>query len=523
MQCKLLTKMKKLIFYTLLTLFSILVLLLTVHGRLGNPTEETLNDDKWLIEGPFELSPERGRFALIYSLVESKTAKFSLPLARFTTPDLGYTDGEFVSLFAHGVSFISIPGYVVGKALGASQVGAFLTSLVFAVLNFVLIRSIARKLKVPDIPASIGSLIFLFATPAFSYATTLYQHHITTFLILLSLYSLLRFSDLKALIIVFFLYALGLSVDYPNALMLMPLVIYSLVKFKSVKVDDKKTVIRINWGKFIALLAVIPPLLFFLWFNNYSYGSPFQLAGTIESVDSIDEKGFPVFEWQNEVIEFEEGIPLQESDTALGFFDTRNIRNGLYIHLLSPDRGIIFFAPILIFAVLGYSVIKKANKGITLLIVSIIGINLIIYSMWGDPWGGWAFGSRYLIPGYAMASILVAGAIPKVSKRPLLIGVFFIVLTYSIAVNSLGAATSIKNPPKHEIQELQDKSGKEEKYTMERNFDYLNAGKSQSFVYGLILSKYMSSWSYYFIVSSSIVLVVTSLFAYMVMSAKEQI
>lgn len=509
---------KKLLVNSLFIIFSAVLLLSTVHGNYGNPTAESINEPYWTTNGPFELSPERGRFALTYSLVEDKSVNFSLPVARFVTPDLGYKDGRYVSLFAHGVSFISIPGYLIGRAFGASQVGAFLTSSAFAILNLILIRAVAKKLGVSDVPAVIAGLVFLFATPAFSYATTFYQHHISTFLILFSIYSLLKFDDFKALIFVFFLYAFGISIDYPNAFLMLPILVFSLGKLITKKIDKKNTLITLHTGRLLSLLAILPPLFFFFWFNRLSYGLPFQLAGTVESVDKIDESGYPLFKWLSKEIEPEEGLHLGKGDSALGFFDTRNLRSGLYTHILSPDRGVIYYAPIVLFAIFGYREIKKNGNKLPQLLVSIMGVNLILYSMWGDPWGGWAFGSRYLIPGYALASILLAGCLPKLSKRPLYIFIFFIIIFYSVSVNTVGAVTSISNPPKIEASALEAVSGKLEKYTFERNFDYLLEGKSKSFIYGLVFKKYMSPLSYYLVVSTSIVLVFTTLLAYLTLS-----
>src|SRR3990172_11434883 len=65
----------------LLTVFCATILVLAVKGKSGNPTEATMNDLSWTTNGPFELSPERGRFALTYSLVENKSVGFSIPVA----------------------------------------------------------------------------------------------------------------------------------------------------------------------------------------------------------------------------------------------------------------------------------------------------------------------------------------------------------------------------------------------------------------------------------------------------------
>src|SRR5258708_25211290 len=114
--------MKKIILFLLPYLFMIAILALSVRGIAGNPTQNELDNPSLKEDGPCELSPERGRFALLYSIVENNSFTFDVPIARFATPDLGTIHGNFVSLFAPGVSFVVIPGYLVGKIFGISQV-----------------------------------------------------------------------------------------------------------------------------------------------------------------------------------------------------------------------------------------------------------------------------------------------------------------------------------------------------------------------------------------------------------------
>jgi len=63
--------------------------------------------------------------------------------------------------------------------------------------------------------------------------------------------------------------------------------------------------------------------------------------------------------------------------------------------------------------------------------VAIAGTNLMIYSMWGDPWGGWAFGSRYLIPAYAAISVFLAVALEKFRRDKLFLLMVFMAFVYS--------------------------------------------------------------------------------------------
>src|SRR5438874_2733925 len=132
--------MKKL--YTIIfTLFIAIILALSIRGIAGNPTQSTMNNVTWTDNGPFELSPDRGRYALTMSLLENKSFYFSTPIARFATPDVGYTNGQYVSLFAPGVSYMTMPGYILGKYINLAQVGTFAVIAFFGLLNTLLIRS----------------------------------------------------------------------------------------------------------------------------------------------------------------------------------------------------------------------------------------------------------------------------------------------------------------------------------------------------------------------------------------------
>jgi hypothetical protein len=132
--------------------------------------------------------------------------------------------------------------------------------------------------------------------------------------------------------------------------------------------------------------------------------------------------------------------------------------------------------------------------------------------MWGDPWGGWAFGSRYLIPSYAVFSIFLAFALEKIASRKYLKLIVFVCIIYSVLVNTLGAITTSANPPKIEVLKLEELSGKQEKYTFERNWDYLSNYGSKSYVYRNFLSKYMSPIRFYLVIICTITVVFTGLF-----------
>lgn len=496
--------MKNIAFILLFSLFCLLVLAVSLRGLPGNPTAEKLNTQVWKENGPLELSPERGRYALTYSFLEDKTLHFSLSIARFATPDLGYKDGNYVSLFPPGVSFIIIPGYMVGKYFGLAQVGSFAVIGIFALLNVLLLRSIAIRLGAEPIAATIAGLVFLFATPAFAYAVSLYQHHISTFLILLSLYALLRWNNIFSLTLIWLLFAASIPVDYPTLILMFPIGIAALLRMVGVKKTDGKVTLNLKVLGPLTFVGAILPILFFLWFNSASYNNPFQLSGTVAGVRVIDQNGYPASPGKT-AVEIERTFNADtEKKSAISFFHTRNLMDGMATHLYNRDRGIIWYSPIVLLAFFGAISLFRTNRKMLAILLGIIGADFVLYSLWGDPYGGWAFGSRYLIPSYAVSAILISIAITKFGKSISFLVLFLLLFIYSVSINTLGAITSSRNPPVVEIPGLEKLSGREEKYGYDRNLQFLETTGSKSFVYQTVLYKYVNPKLFYLLLVGTI-------------------
>ena len=483
----------------------IIILALSVRGKAGIPDIATLNTTAWTDAGPFELSNERGRFALTYSVLEENSLHFSLPVARFALPDLGIKDGNYVSLFAPGVSYIVIPGYLIGKALGATQVGTFFLISLFAAANAALIAAIVRRMSGSKPAALLSALSFLFASPAFAYAVSLYQHHISTFLLLAAIYALMRWRSLWSLALIWLLYATAVVVDYPNAFFMMPVAIYGLLRFVRVRSLQRKIELIIRPAALLTLLAVILPIGLFLTFNDLSYGDPFQLSGTVERVTQIDADGQPIGTVAGLEHANLDDTPAEEKQ-AITFFQTRNLMNGFYTHFLSPERGMLVFAPVLLLGILGWVVYYRQRHPFLPLIVAVAGINVLLYSLWGDPYGGWAFGSRYMVPTYAMLAIGLGGLFMLSRFRLYFLMAFLILFVFSVGINALGALTSSSNPPTAEL--LASERGFV-KVSYDRNIVYLQDKGTKSFLYGTAFAGRLTPTEYYALVTSLVLLLAT--------------
>lgn len=486
--------------------FCLLALFFALRGIPGSPDAKELSTPKWKEDGPFELSPERGRFSLLYSVAEDHSFLFSNDIGKFAEPDVAVNKGRYVSLFAPLVSFASMPGYFIGRYFGASQVGTFAVVALFALFNCLLIRLIAIRLGVSSFASAVGSLIFLFATPAFAYGVNLYQHHISTFLILLSIYVLLRSKKTWPLVITFFLCAAAIPLDYPNVFFMFPLGIYAFGRIISFEKIKNKMKVKLDLVKMLTPIVMIIPIAFFLWFNQASYGNPLQLSGTLQSSKDIQKaKDLPSITAAKILNE------EKSQKTPIAFFRSRNLVNGFYTHFISPDRGMIFYTPVMLFGIIGIILAIRKKVQLTSLLVAIVSANILLYSLWGDPWGGWAFGSRYLIPSYAILSIFIAIMLSLWRKKYFLMPAFAFVCFYSVLVNTLGAITTSALPPQVEVLNLEKLSGLVQKYTYERNWDLLLSGHSKSFVYQTFLKDYISGFWFYFILAISICAFVTML------------
>lgn len=513
--------MKKIIQIILLILFCAIVLAVSLRGILGNPTSSVINQPQWRDNGPFELSPERGRYALTYSFLEDKTFHFELPIARFATPDVGYKDGKYVSLFAPGVSFLIMPGYLVGKYFGSAQVGAYAVVSVFALINVLLLRSLAIRLGASPISATIGGMVFLFATPAYSYAVSLYQHHISTFLILLSLYILSRWNSLFSLTLIWLLCAASIPVDYPNLFLMFPIGIVALGRIIYAGKSERKVTVSVKLLGFLTFIGAIFPLLFFLWFNSVSYNNPFQLSGTVTGARIIDENGKPQAPAKDVTKKDTAFNPDEKKKTAIAFFQTRNLANGMATHLFNRDRGILWYSPIIFLSIVGAFFLYRTNRKMLAVLVGVIGANFVLYSLWGDPYGGWGFGSRYLIPTYAISGILLAIALTKWGRKISFVALFTLLFVYSVSINTLGAITSSRNPPKAEVLGLEKLSGREEKYSFDRNFQFLETTGSKSFVYQTFAYKFVDAKLFYLMLVGALGGVGTALIVMNTLGKKE--
>ena len=469
--------------------FSLILVLFNSKVILGNLTPNDVFNLQSRSQ-PFELSPERGRFALIQSIVDYHTLFFPLEIAKYVVPDLGMNNGKFVSLFAPGVSFLLVPFYYLGKHFNASQLFTFWSVGFVAVINTFLISNIVNRITGSK-TGLISGLTFLFATSAFSYATTLYQHHFTTLIILLILLLMLSGKNIIRVFLIGILFGLMLFIEYPAIIFIVPMI---LIYVFSNMINISKNVLhriamdfKIIVFTTVIFIGLIPTLLY----NNYVNSNPFRLSGTVEGVNilKVDEKN------NNIIINNEEKKENEKS--VSGFFQYSKIPNGWNILFLSSERGIIFYSPVFLLVTFIFLVISKVTKKerftLNILFLSSLSI-ILLYGMWGDPWGGWAFGPRYFIPLFALLSIILGIVLKYYGRKVWFVILYLLTFLYSVFVNIAVGLTTNAIIPTKEIESL---AMPNVKYLF--NIELINKGISSSFFYNRYLQDNISLQYYYLI------------------------
>jgi len=324
--------MKKTILKILLFLFLAIVFVLTIKGGKGNPDPNAIYDQLRSRGEPFELSPERGRYALTMSLAQDQSFFLRKDIAKFVTPDLGFINGNFIILFSPGVSLLATPLYLLGAKFNLAQVVTFSLPAIFGLFNFLLIIKICNQLKLSFRSSLIAGLAYLLATPAFAYSVSFYQHQITTFLLLAT--TALLFSKRNVLKLTFAAFLTGISfwIDSQNPIFFIPLVVYAI--YTSFDFVKESTVTKIGF-RLNNLIAVTGIILAFGSYVAYSYlvfHKPFQLSGAATSIGSFDANDQPVIK------------RLAEQKDVSKFFKTRFMIHGSATLIFNQDRGIIYYA-----------------------------------------------------------------------------------------------------------------------------------------------------------------------------------
>ncbi len=474
--------MKKIITYLIFSFFILLLYLFTIRGNWNVPSAIQIDKELFNNGQAFETSQERSRYALILSLVNDGT--FSIDnYASMGTPDIGLIGGHYYSFFPPGASVLAIPLYLLGLKLGATQIFTFLISTIFAFLTILMIIKFSKALGM-GWPASIfAGIAFGFATNAWGYSVTLYAHLISAFLLLAGLYFAVikKKHNVLDAIIFWIIYSLAVYIDFPNLFIFLPIAILFSLNGLSSEVAKNKFRISFQLKYLISPIIFVGLMGLYGYYNYVHFGSPTVLSNSIPRVKDLKTT-------------VEDATP-EDGRESVGALETRNMLNGFQSFTTNIDRGILIYSPVVLlsFFVL-FGVFKKLSAKEKIGLTVVPATCLTLYTMFGDPYGGWAFGSRYMIAVLPELCILAGFALNHLHKNFFVKLIFSLVFLYSLGVSLLAPLTTNVIPPKIEA------TGLGLKYDYSINIRMLNEDKLNSFVYNNFAYKYVNGWQYYWVI-----------------------
>lgn len=503
---------KNLIVKYLITLITLILLVGVIKGAptLSGTLRYQYEKDG-SVGGPFETSNSNSRYSLVEAIVNDKSFYLSEELAKFASPDLTRVGDKFITIFTPGVSFIAAPFYVLGKAIGMPQLITYLSTAFLALLNAYLVSLLSRRLGATAMASYLAGFLFLFGTNALPYALTLTQHHAGIFVLLLSVINIFAPRTFFRNIALGALFGAGLLMDIPNGFILLPVILYALSQHIKRDTIGESIKIKIKLSIVGLIVGLLPLLALFAWYNYQTTGSSTKIGQTIGRYD------FPVEGDIQEKVSRLEGT----KDRKLIPYETRNLLSGLYTLLISDERGWAYYSPVVLFGMLGMAIAyrERRNEGLLATIAASVGVTLLTYAMFGDPWGGWSFGPRYLLPATALVSAGIALGIDRY-KNQIIFGIVFVATAiYSIAVNVLGALTTNAIPPRVEAINLLEPIP----YTYTYNLDLLlNKEVSSSLVYNVWFSNKLPAFQYYLTIASIVCLIFIALYITSVITIKKK-
>jgi energy-converting hydrogenase Eha subunit A len=109
-----------------------------------------------------------------------------------------------------------------------------------------------------------------------------------------------------------------------------------------------------------------------------------------------------------------------------------NLLLGSVSTLLSPQHGLLLYAPILLSAALGWPALLRAHREVALLAAATFACFFVLTAAYGTSGGGYCYGPRYLTP---VVPLLMLGLLMRSERKPDVIALGLL----SLIISFLGA------------------------------------------------------------------------------------
>ncbi len=340
--------------------------------------------------GAFKSNDERAMFAGTDSFV--KRGEFTVNQIYWDYTNVGMltSKGDMVPNYEPAQMVAAIPFYLWGRALGAAAQGVLFFNALVTAAAAALLYLCFVELGYGRRTATLGSLVFAFATLAWPYSRTFFREPLAMLAYLLAVYGLLRYrpaipeaalrSDTPAaprryrwLAVAGF--ALGLAfVTKQTSVALAPSLLLLLFAYEWRRPLDPAGGSRLRVWLRIALAFLLPLGLML------ALGRVYQ---------AITLGGVEVF--ARNIVEYTTNPQLSQTVPA------RMMRAFLGI-TISPYKGLFWYSPVLLLGLIGAVPFTRRNRWEGLSFLLLIALHLLGYSRYNYWSAGVAWGMRYLLP-----------------------------------------------------------------------------------------------------------------------------
>jgi hypothetical protein len=112
---------------------------------------------------------------------------------------------------------------------------------------------------------------------------------------------------------------------------------------------------------------------------------------------------------------------------------------GLWGLLLSPNRGLLVYSPIMVFGLIGAVMVwRRPSPPWIRWLVFALGWHLLLYGMFDEWWAGYTFGPRYLTDILPILTLLMVYGLVPYCRTQLAYALLAAVALYGVAVQAIG-------------------------------------------------------------------------------------
>jgi len=327
--------------------------------------------------------------------------------------DYAVKNGTYYLDKAPGLSFISIPFYFVGNELykagivlpkndafnyGGDSNGFFFIILFTTFVSAFGVMKFYETLKLLNFSEKVSlasAFIFGLATLYFVFSSSLFSHSFLAAALIFSIYELLKYQKSGArsnILLSGTALGIAITIEYTIIIFLPIFLLYMFMKAK--KIADAK-----KYSQFLAPVALIGLLL--AAYNTATFGCPTCLSYNYSTF-----------------------IDTQKFD--------HDIRDGLYVLLVSTYRGIFFFNPVLLLAIPGFYFLYKRREHEAIFFAMVVVAQVLLISSYSYLTGGLSYGPRHLIAIIPFMMIFSAAVLQHMPRKP----VFFAIVAALVVVSA---------------------------------------------------------------------------------------